>query len=332
VSIEGVDIREIAAGGATTGLGRLGFARRIARDVARERFDVLHLLFPFTTDDGYTLADGAPLVCGPINVAWPSSRRAGSLPARAAGAVTDVLEGRRHAQTLQRAARLLVVGQSARTRIAPSLRDKIVDIPFGVDVERFTPSSLPEEPVVLFSSVLQQRKGVEVLVRALHLLTQRIPRARVVIAGPDPEGMRPSLERLAGELCVAGRLEFVGPIDPRDTPALYERARVFCQPSFGEPFGMTVIEAMASGRPVVGTAAGGIPDAVVDGKGGYLIPAGDAPLLADGLASAITNASRMGVFNRERAERRYALNLVAERIELTYHAVTKNGERAHVAS
>ncbi|MFA5891178.1 MAG: glycosyltransferase family 4 protein [Actinomycetota bacterium] len=334
-SFDGIDVREISVRGPTVGAGRIAFARRIARDCATQNLDVVHLLFPFTTADGYTLAGGAPLVVGPVNLPWPQvASRRGKPAARLAAVVTDSIEARLHRRTLARADRILVTGSSSYEAIPLQVRERAVEIPFGVDVERFGATPLPHDPVIVFFSVLSERKGVRVLLEAMPHVLRRIPAARLVIAGDDPTGLRPALEARARELGVA--VEFIGAVEPAQAPEIYARARVVCQPSFGEPFGMTVVEAMASGRPVVATGSGGIPDAIVDGRGGRLVPRGDERLLADALASVLADplgAEAMGAFNRARAERRFALARVAERIELTYEALAagRSVEHAHAS-
>jgi glycosyltransferase involved in cell wall biosynthesis len=306
--IPGVDIREISADGPTTALGRVAFARRIARDVARERADVHHVLFPFTTADGYALTHGAPLVCGPVNLPWPAPRRSRPLHARA----TDMLENRYHRRTLARAARILVTGGSSARALRRYAR-ATVNVPFGVDIERFAPQPLPEEPTIVFCAVLSERKGLRVLLESIPLIRQRVPRARIVVAGPDPDGLAAHVQ--------ASGARYAGAVTPASVAELFASATVVCQPSFGEPFGMTVIEAMACARAVVGTAAGGLPDAIANGRGGALVPQGDARLLADSLLRILEDrqtAQRMGEFNRARALETYSLDVVVERIEAVY--------------
>jgi len=334
--IDGVEVREVSADGPTSGLGRLGFAKRIAADAARERFDVAHLLFPLNTNEGYTFVNSAPLIAGPINLPWPGTSAAKPrLAARIATTYTDRLERRHHARTTARAARLLVTGASSRAAFDAEAQDRITEIPFGVDVMRFTPAPLPGEPTILFLSVLQERKGIEVLLRAMPHVERCMPRARLVVAGSDPHGLRPRLEAMAADLGIAHLVEFAGPVAPQGAPVMYARATVVCQPSFGEPFGMTVIEAMASGRAVVGTADGGIPDAVLDGRGGRLVHAGDARLLADALCDVLATpgaAERMGAHNRERAETTYALWRIVDRIEDVYEQLAGDRKKTHVSS
>lgn len=324
--IPGVELRTARARGATAALSRLAFARRIARETAGERYDVIHDLFPITTADGYTMAAGAPLVVGPLNLPWPDERKGASrpTPGRAVRLLTDPLERRLHRRTLRRAAGILVTGRPALAAIPPSLHPRCADVPFGVDTSRFTPSELPDAPVVLFFSVLLPRKGFEVLLRAFALLRQRIPRARLLIAGDDPLALTPAARELCERLGVAGSVEFVGAVAIAEAPALFRRARVFCQPSLGEPFGMTVLEAMASGRPVVGTWGGGLPGIITE-RTGALVPPGDPGLLADALIRLLERpdaARAMGAAARREAVARYSWDVVVDAIEAVYGSVT----------
>jgi len=324
--IDGVEVREIPADGPTAAIGRIRFAKRIARDAARERFDVAHLLFPFNTAEGYSLVRGAPLVAGPINVPWPraAGRRARAV-ARAANAYTGRIERRLHAKTLARAKTLFVTGGSSYAAMPEHVRGRCAVVPFGVDVDRFRLTPMPARPTILFLSVLQERKGIEVLLRAMPQVARCAPSARLIVAGADPEGRRFALERLADDLGIASHVEFAGPVAPDEAPTAYAHATVLSQPSFGEPFGMTVIEAMACGRPVVATTGGGIPDAVIEGSGGRLVPPGDERLLGDALCSILAEegvAERLGGFNRARALERYDIEHVVDEMERTYREVT----------
>jgi len=333
----GVEVREIPAQAASAALSRIAFARRIAADVARERFDLAHLLFPLNTAEGYALVRDLPLIAGPMFLPWPVTVAPKQRPiARAANAVLGRRERRLHARTFRRAAKLLVTGPAAAADVPAAYGDKIVQIPFGVDADRIPASALPDEPTIVFLSVLQRRKGPDVLMRALPEVLRCVPRARVILAGDDPSGLRPGLEKLAADLGVAGAITFAGSVAPGDEAfAMHRRARVFCQPSHGEPFGMAVLEAMATGRPVVTTAAGGVTDLVVDRRGGRVVPPGDPTLLADALISILSDpvaAVRMAAFNRARVQERFNLDVVADGIIATYEALLgQRKDPAHAA-
>jgi glycosyltransferase involved in cell wall biosynthesis len=123
-------------------------------------------------------------------------------------------------------------------------------------------------------------KGFDLLVAALPRLAASAPSARLLVVGDGPE--RQALARLARELRVRDRVSITGAT--ADVAAHLAAADVLAAPSRNEGMGRVLVEAMALGLPVVGTAVGGIPWVVADGETGRLVPAGDVPALADALA------------------------------------------------
>lgn len=133
-----------------------------------------------------------------------------------------------------------------------------------------------DEAVVLFVGRLIWKKGVDVLIEAVARLDTPV---RLVIAGDGPERSR--LERLAADRLGPHRAEFVGFRQPAELPEWYAAADVFCLPSLTEPWGVVVMEALASGLPVVVTElVGCYPDVINDPRVGQVVPAGDAQALA----------------------------------------------------
>lgn len=201
-------------------------------------------------------------------------------------------------------------------------------VPCGVDTDLFRPGEHQERtadlgPLLLSVARLVPRKGVETVIRALaHLPTARL----LVIGGPpaaqledDPEVRR--LVRIAGSLGVLGRVRFAGSVPHEQMPAAYHAADVVVASPWYEPFGITPLEAAACGRPVVGTAVGGLLDSVVDGSTGLLVPPQDPVALA-GAVARITSSPRLlrlcGVRAAERAHDRYAWSRVAEQTETVF--------------
>jgi len=175
----------------------------------------------------------------------------------------------------------------------------------GVDPKRFGP--LPGRPsassglVIGFAGRLIPGKGVDHAIRAVALACARAE-VRLLIAGDGPE--RPRLESLAREMGVATQVEFLGMLSEVD--AFWQRCGLAIFPSqeLIESFGMSVLEAMASSRPVVVTNRGAYPELVLDGVTGKIVRVGDVEGLADALI-AYANSSELrsshGAAGRERA-------------------------------
>lgn len=200
-----------------------------------------------------------------------------------------------------------------------------------VDLERFRPDLdtskvrarygiAPDERVVLCFGRLVERKGVDRAIRALPLVAERVPNTVLVIAGTGPE-MR-SLEKLATGLGLTSKREgrarvvFTGRVPDEDAGAVYAMADVFTLPVvdrwFGleiEGLGVVLLEAAACGVPCVTGNSGGTPEAVLDGRTGYVIDATDEATLADRIATLLADpglAARMGAAGRAHVEAEFS--------------------------
>jgi glycosyltransferase involved in cell wall biosynthesis len=163
------------------------------------------------------------------------------------------------------------------------LRGEHIVLPLGVDVERFTPLSRPAPTGTLrvgFVGRLIPHKGVDVLVRAVA----PDPRLFLEVFGAGPEEER--LRELATTLGAGERVHFHGYVDEADVPGLYRRFDVLAVPSVPtagwiEQFGRVVVEAQASGVPVVASESGALPEVV--GDSGVLVPPRDPDSLQQAL-------------------------------------------------
>lgn len=157
----------------------------------------------------------------------------------------------------------------------------------GVDVRRFTPRPdqwLPtvgheDRFVVGHVARLDPIKNQGMLLQAFDQVRRRLPAAQLVIAGDGPA--RASLELLATELNLGTSVTFLGEV--RDTAALYRSFDVFALSSISEGTSMSILEAMASGVPVVATAVGGTPALVRNGAIALLVDLGNAAAMADAI-------------------------------------------------
>lgn len=142
--------------------------------------------------------------------------------------------------------------------------------------------------VLLSNRNLERHYNVECTVRAFAIIQQRIPNARLIVAGDGSE------RRRLRELAVTLRLknvEFLGAVSPEDMPALYDRAGVFVNASDIDNQPLSIIEAFASGLPVVTTDAGGIPDMVTNEETGLLVNRGDHEAIAEHVIRLLSDAS-----------------------------------------
>ncbi|MGH9807359.1 MAG: glycosyltransferase, partial [Terriglobia bacterium] len=138
----------------------------------------------------------------------------------------------------------------------------------------------PNQPVIAFIGRISWKKGLDRLLPALA----HVPGAVLVVAGPDEDGIRPELEKLAQAKGVMNRVRFVGPVYGMDKLALLRRASVLAAPSYSENFGNVVLEAMAAGVPVVVTREVGLAR-TVESSGAGLVVGSSAEELGRALAA-----------------------------------------------
>jgi glycosyltransferase involved in cell wall biosynthesis len=214
-------------------------------------------------------------------------------------------------------------------------------VPCGFDPSEFAPMDKTaarraigvegDGPLVLQLGRMVPRKGVDTVIRGLARLRRRGVPARLAVAGgetrhPDPVATRElgRLMRVADEEGVAGAVAFVGSRKRAESRSYYAAADVFVSTPWYEPFGITPVEAMACGTPVVGSVVGGIKATVRDGETGYLVPPKDPDALADRLAKLFADPalrSAMGHNALLRARAHYTWAKVADHVARVYDEV-----------
>jgi spore coat protein SA len=193
-------------------------------------------------------------------------------------------------------------------------------IPNGADGSCFFPANLgglPCPPTVLFVGRLIPVKGAHVLVEAMRILKQRGSAARALVVGSAAFGSdkdTPYLRRIKAS--APNNVTFLPYKTGAKLAGEFRRATVFCCPSvFDEPFGMTNVEAMASGLPTVATQVGGIPEVFREG-GALLVPPGDPERLADALDYVLLDRdvrSRLAHEGRQSFRKNFTWNVVREK-------------------
>ncbi|WP_213450376.1 glycosyltransferase family 4 protein [Rhizomonospora bruguierae] len=232
--------------------------------------------------------------------------------------------------------RFLTVSRfSAENLAAPADRTRVIY--GGVDPGRFRPDSGGRDrDGVLFLGRLTPHKGVDRLLRALPA------NASLTVAGSSGHDRRPP-ERdypdLLRRLAAGRRVRFTGPVTDADLPALYRGAAVFVLPTvertcYGRPvavtelLGLAVIEAMASGTPVVASRTGGLPEVVRHGETGLLVTPGDVDELRDAVARLLRDrrlARRMGRAARAAVLAQFTWDRTVHRCLSAYAELTARG-------
>lgn len=192
----------------------------------------------------------------------------------------------------------------------------------GVDLARFNGSGEREPGLILHVGRLVEKKGTAALIDAVA----RLPEAQLVVIGDGPE--RRSLERRAAGL--GERVRFLGALPADDVAKWMRRAWLLAAPSLtardGDAEGLptVIVEAAASALPTVGTLHSGIPEAVVDGETGFLVPERNPEALAGRMATlfgSVQLRERMGSAARQMAENRFDLRVQSARLEAIYDEV-----------
>ena len=212
--------------------------------------------------------------------------------------------------------------------------DKCHPVPLGIDVSRFSPTEKIKQKagelrarfsdrIVLFVGLLRYYKGLKFLIDAMLDLD-----ATLIIVGEGP--MRAELESYCRERQLKAKVFFAGAVDEEVLPAYYHSCDVFCLPSIyrSEAFGVSQLEAMACGKPVVSTALDtGVPYVNLDGRTGLIVPPMDSAALAEALCSLLSDkvlAARLGNAARERVLTEFTAEQMAQSVLAVYRRLIRS--------
>ena len=280
-------------------------ADTVVRLHAEQPFDLLHAQYGYPPGLAVLLASketGLPTV---VSIQGGDGHWVGTCCRTHKAAITTVLDS----------AGAVIIG-------SPSFRDEVVGhhgtdpdlfrlIPGATDTGRFTPSGrtgLQDPPVLLFHGRIDRRKGV------LDLLDALPDGVRLVVSGIGPD-----LE--AAKAQADDRTTFLGYVAPDDAPQVYRSADVFVSPTYSEGFSNTVLEAMASGLPVVSTSSVGVVDCIRHDDNGLLHEPGDVAGLRELLERVLADAAlrqRLAATALEEVRRRYSWPVLARSISDVY--------------
>lgn len=238
------------------------------------------------------------------------------------------------AHTLRRCECVIAVSAFTRDSLRERFRidpDRLFLLSNGVDPSVFRPGldasrvrerhGLLDRRVILTLARVVERKGHDLVIRALPQILSRVPDAVYLVAGPGEAGLLNRLRRLADELGVGSAVVFAGSLPGDEVPLYYNACEVYVMPSRvlaasgdTEGFGITFLEANACGKPVVGGRSGGVADAIEDGITGFLVDPADPGDLAEKILILLANPDRaraMGQAGRGRVQELHTWDRIA---------------------
>jgi mannosyltransferase len=211
----------------------------------------------------------------------------------------------------------------------------------GVDTERFRPAAdraaawratgLPGRHGIGIAGRIRPQKGTDLFVEAMIALLPARPDWTAVILGRAMPEHQAFLDGLKARIAAAGlsdRIRFLGSVPDGELAGWYRALSILVAPPRNEGFGLTPLEAMASGTPVVASCAGAFPDIIADGETGLLVPIEDAPGLRAAVAALIEDPARreaMGAAARGHVVARFGIGTEAAAILAVYERLWREG-------
>lgn len=228
--------------------------------------------------------------------------------------------------TLRRAAAVHCLSERERQGVlSHGFHARVEVVPAGIDrPDDIDEPSKFEPPFLLFLGRITAKKNVDVLLRAFATLPAAT-RPRLVVAGPDNEGLVAGLLRLAEQLGVSQEVDFIGPVYGADKWALLQAATLFVLPSQDESFGVAVLESLVVGTPVVVSPDVALADEVAATRTGWVVTAEPAAL-AETLAQVLSDAPALHAAGRAAAQAArtlYTWSRIGALLEALYVSVTK---------
>ncbi|RLF44328.1 MAG: glycosyltransferase family 1 protein [Thermoplasmata archaeon] len=246
----------------------------------------------------------------------------------------------RYRLTISKANKIIAVSNAAKKFISYFTNKEAIVIPNGVSIEKFKPrarsyarkkAGVNGSPIILYVGRLVPKKGLDTLITSMKKIVEKYPHAKLYIAGKG--NLLPFLKTMTSILGIEKNVEFLGFVEENVLFYLYNSADVFVLPSItGESFGIVLLEAMASGLPIVASNVGGIAEVLENGEYGLLVEPGNSKELAKAIITVLENKdlrSKLAKEGRKVAEEKYAWEKVADKIIEVYSSLV---ERSSLAS
>jgi glycosyltransferase involved in cell wall biosynthesis len=226
---------------------------------------------------------------------------------------------------IQNADTVLALTEDMKQEIQNIYNRETIVVPNGIDLMGFKYSSRCSKErgsrTVIFVGRLHPVKGVQYLIEAMTIVHQRMPDIKLIIVGDGTE--RSNLKRLVEELDLNDCIQFLGQVPQERIPEVMHQADVFVLPSLSEGFPVVLLEAMASGLPVIATSVRGIPDIIGEGKNGHLVNVKRPDEIADKILTLMLDNKQweeISLNNKERAEM-FTWDKIADKVEKIYYGI-----------
>jgi len=237
--------------------------------------------------------------------------------------------------TLARYGALISISRYVERKLVRFFGDsppKLFTVYDGVDASLFNPTvdpsrlkremGLTNKKVILYSGRLTEKKGAHHLLNAFSLMCKETPELGLVYCGRG--AMEPELKAMTHRLGLDEKVTFTGPVPHHDLAKFYAMCDVLAVPSTYENLGLAPLEAMSSGRPIVASDTGGLPEIVENMKTGILVPPGDPRALSEALLKVIGDevlAAKLGTTGRSEVMAKFTLDACADATIAVYESV-----------
>jgi glycosyltransferase involved in cell wall biosynthesis len=284
----------------------------------KEKIHIIHHMFPAVYNQTFSplaLTRGTnnkPFIFGPISAHFYKR----PIDEKLLQPITTKL----HQKTITKTNQLITITHQT-AKLYQNTTKPIQVIPLGVDTNTFkpAPNHTNTNQEILYIGALYPLKGVHHLIQAFAIVTKQHPNARLRIIGTGPQ--ENSLKQLTHTLKLEKNVTFQNFIPHTQIAQYYQNCTIYCFPSQGEPFGKTIIEAMASAKPVIATNQGGATEIIENNKTGILTPPAQPKQLAQKILYLLNNPDTMqklGQNARKTTEQKYAWEKIAEKYHHTY--------------
>ena len=202
--------------------------------------------------------------------------------------------------------------------------EKIRIIPNGVDVDKFRPEGDEVESLILWVGRFVQEKGLEYLIKGLHIVAKKQPAVKLAMTGDGP--LLPKIQRIVKRYKLTENVIFLGLRSREEIPSIINKASIYALPSLNEGMPYALLEAMACGKPVVGSDIPGISDVITHGQNGLLIPPRNSEALANAILKLLDDGNlrrRLGRNARRLMVEKYSWNIITNKIEKVYYEAIK---------